>query len=96
MTLRITRIDFTGQPKGNFVSFVSVVLGDLFKFYDMRLVKNPNMGGRLCLFMPQMPVITDDGVQHQYYHPVTKGARAALEDAVISEWHRRENAAIAE
>lgn len=90
--LRITRIEFSGQPKGNFIAFVAVVLDDVIKFYDMRLVKNQNLGGRLCLMMPQMPVMSaESDKRYQYYHPVTKGARAALEESVISEWTRRGN-----
>jgi len=89
--MRITRVEFSGEPKGNFLAFVAIVLADAIKLRDMRLVKNPNLGGRLCLFMPQIPVLTSDDKAQQYFHPLTKGARSVLEETVISEWIRREN-----
>ena len=84
--LEISEVRFFGEPNGNFITYVSAVLGGCILLRDMRLVRSQREPGKVILAMPARK--TNDGRRVEFYYPIRRGMRGALEKAVFTEWER--------
>lgn len=85
--IAVTEIRFFGEANGNFISYVSAVLGGCLVLKDMRLVKSKKNPGQIILAMPARK--DNEGQWCEFYHPIGQGMRAALEKAVFEEWKNK-------
>jgi DNA-binding cell septation regulator SpoVG len=81
LALRVSEIRFYGVPQGGLLSFVSAVIQESIRITEMRIVRNRE--GRVMLDMPKQKLPTG---WREVYHPITKGARAALETAILAAY----------
>lgn len=82
----VTDIRFYGTRKGNFLCYVSAVLGRAFVLKHMRLVVSKR-DQKVILDMPARQAAT--GEWEPIYHPITKGARRQLETAVFKAYETK-------
>jgi len=86
----VTDVRFYGVRKGNFICYVSAVIGRNFILKHMRLVVSKKEGERVILSMPCRQ--DAEGEWRELYHPIRREVRDALESAVLAAYAKREAA----
>jgi len=82
--ITVRDVRFNGQPKGNFLTYVSAVVNDCLVLSQMRLVVSRQDALRPILAMPCRQ--NADGAWVEIYHPITKEARQVLEAEVFRQY----------
>lgn len=85
--MRITSIEFSGQSKEGFLSYVSVEFDSVFVVKNMKIVQRKHDGG----FLLMMPTRSKpDGSYTDIAHPLTSQFRRVLEERIFLEFRNHQ------
>jgi DNA-binding cell septation regulator SpoVG len=81
--MKITRVEFFGEPKRNFIRYAVIVLDDSLVIRGLKLISRRD--GSIFVAMPQIHGL--NGPQDIVY-PSGPAARRAIEEAILTAWSK--------
>ena len=82
--MKITRVQFEGQSKNEFLSYASITLDNLFSIHGLKIVKSKRDPSVTLVFMPTRQ--KTDGTYVDVAHPITPDCRAYVVSTVLQAW----------
>ena len=82
--MRVTKIYFSGKPRGDLLTYAHAEFDGSFAVHDMRIIRKPD--GVMLLVMPGY-LLGDK--QLDLFHPVNKAARAFLEKLIFGAYEAK-------
>lgn len=83
--MKITRVDFYGEERGNFLRYSTIIIDGAVVVRGLKLIRRPDTS--ILVAMPQRKTIND--THEEMVHPVNVEARRVIEDAVLEAWRQR-------
>lgn len=80
MTIKVTSVKISGKSRGRFLAYATVLLDGCVLLRGIRIIRATAAGSPPMVAMPAIQM--HDGQWQEHYHPVTKDARVAIEEAV--------------